>query len=246
MSTGAIIYATDGDIKYTELAKECARRIEYYLGIPSVIKSGSDAVKGTRRWADCDGLVQWRNGGRCNALADSPYDRTLLVDADYWVASDCLKSCLDSTESFLAHNNRMYINESQPRIETFGALKTEMWWATVCVFDRSEYTKDIFDAWHMIEQNYMHYADLFHFNRYFFRNDFALSLSLMLCNGGERPQASIPWPLLHVPDTCTAELDNNTWNISYMASEKPKYITVKDTDLHLMGKRNLERLCELH
>ena len=246
MNAGAVIYATDGDIKYSALAKECARRVEYYLGIPSVIKTGSDKVKSTRNWADCDDKVQWRNGGRCNALADSPYERTILLDADFWIASDCLKTCLDSSESFLAHNTRMYINEDAPRIETFGALKTEMWWATVCVFDRSEFTQDVFDAWHMIEQNYTHYAELFNFNRYFFRNDFALSLALLLCNGGDRLTAGIPWPLVHVPDTCNVDWQQPNWHIEYLVNQTPKRISVKDVDLHVMGKRNLEKLCELH
>lgn len=246
MNTGAVIYATDGDIAYTSIARECARRVEQYLGIPATIVEGSSIVKSTRNWADCDSPVEWRNSGRCNALMDTPYDRTVLLDADYWIASNCLKSCLDSNESFLAHNTRMYINEEKPRIETFGALKTEMWWATVCVFDRSKYVQDVFDAWKMIEQNYTHYADMFTFDRYFFRNDFALSLALLLCNGGERPTTSIPWPLLHVPDTCNINLQEQTWYIEYLANQTPKHIAVKDVDLHVMGKRNLEKLCELH
>ena len=245
MNTGAVIYATDGDIRYTQIAQECALRVEQYLGIPAIIVEGSKIVKSTRNWADCKGKVQWRNGGRCNALDDSPYERTILLDADYWIASDCLKSCLDSSESFLAHNTRMYINEDKPKIETFGVYKTEMWWATVCVFDRSEYTQDIFDAWRMIEENYTHYANLFNFNKYFFRNDFALSLALLLCNGGERQSACIPWPLLHVPDSCNLDLQKHTWNIEYPVNQIPKRITIKNTDLHIMGKRNLEKLCEI-
>ena len=250
MSTGALIYATDGDIEYTKIARECAARVEKYLGIPATIVQGDTSVKGIRQWVDCEKPVAWRNGGRHNAFADSPYDRTLLLDADYWISSDCLGSLLHSNNSFYAHNTRLYINEKQPMIQTFGNLQTPMWWATVCVFDRSEYTQDIFDAWQMIENNYQHYANLFQFKRKPFRNDYALSMALLLVNGGEYPYSAIPWPLINVPDSCNFQLDNDIWNIQYTANEnntqKLKRISIKDQDLHIMGKRNLEKLIELH
>ena len=248
MSVGALIYATDGDIKYTRIAQECVKRVEMYLGIPATIVKGNSTVTGKHSWADCDQPVEWRNSGRCNALDDSPYERTLLLDADYWIASDCLKSVLHSDGHFYAHNTRMYVNEQEPKTETFGTLKTPMWWATVCVFDRSEYTQDVFGCWRMIQNNYNHYANLFQFNRKPLRNDYALSLALLLVNGGEMPASCIPWPLVNVPDSCDIELDNK-WTLGYTVYEnnelKSKRITVKDQDLHIMGKRNLERLLEL-
>ena len=249
MNTGALIYATDGDIEYTRIAQECARRVEQYLDIPSTIVSGNSTVTGNRLWADCDAPVAWRNRGRCNALQDSPYKRTLLIDADYWIASDCLKSLLHSNGHFYAHNNRMYINEKLSKIETFGILKTPMWWATVCVFDRSEFSQDVFDTWQMIQDNYNHYANLFQFTRKPFRNDYALSMALLLANSGEYPDCAISWPLINVPDSCDIDLENNRWTLGYTVYEneqhKPKRITVQDQDLHIMGKRNLEKLLEL-
>lgn len=250
MSTGALIYATDGDIAYSRIAKECARRIEKYLDIPATIVQGDTVVKGKRGWADCESPVSWRNGGRCNALQDSLYDRTLLLDADYWISTDCLQHVIKAPNSFYAHNNRMYINEQTAKTETFGLLNTPMWWATVCVFDRSEYTQDVFAAWQMIEQNYNHYANLFQFSARPFRNDYSLSMALLLVNGGEYADCAIPYPLINVPDSCNIELIEDTWKLEYTVYEneqlKPKRITVKDQDLHIMGKRSLEKLLELH
>jgi hypothetical protein len=264
MSTGAIIFAFNGDLEYTRIAQECARRIKHYLNIPVTLISDSvrtysgfdnqllverASATGNRSWADCDVPIAWRNSGRSTAFELSPYDRTLLIDADYWIDSNNLSCLLESNASFLAHNNRMYVNETVPKTETFGMLKTPMWWATVCVFDRSEYSQDVFDAWHMIETNYDHYANLFQFNRKPFRNDYALSLALLLVNGGIMPTQSIPWPLINVPDSCDVDLTDH-WTLGYTVYEnqqlKPKRITVKDQDLHVMGKRNLEKLLELH
>jgi len=249
MTTGALVYATDGDIQYTRIAEECARRVEQYLNIPVTIVLGNSAITGKRSWADCDTAVEWRNSGRCNALEDSPYERTLLIDADYWIASDCCKHLLNATGSFYAYNIRMYINEPHAKTETFGTLKTPMWWATVCVFDRSQFTQDVFECWQMIEHNYDHYANLFHFNRHPFRNDFALSMALLVVNGGEYPDCAIPWPLVNVPDSCEIALDDKKWTMGYTVYEndqhKQKRITVQNQDLHIMGKRNLEKLLEL-
>ena len=248
MTRGALIYATDGDINYTKLAKYAASCVEQYLDIPATIVSGDQSVTGRRSWSDCETPVLWRNRGRCNALDDSPYDKTLLIDADYLVSSDCLKHIINLNGHFYAHNTRMYVNETRPKQEKFGNLHTPMWWATVCVFDRSEYTNDVFLAWKMIEENYEHYARLFHFKQQPFRNDYALSLALLLVNGGEYPKSAIPWPLINVPDSCGINFDNK-WEVRYTAYEnkqqKSKRITMHNQDLHVMGKRNLEKIIDL-
>ena len=144
----------------------------------------------------------------------------------------------------------MYTNEQSSKIETFGTLKTPMWWATVCVFNRSEFVQDVFSAWKMIQDNYNHYANLFQFTPKPFRNDYALSMALLLANGGEYPDCAIPWPLVNVPDSCSIDLENNRWTLGYTVYEndqhKQKRITVQSQDLHIMGKRNLEKLLDLH
>lgn len=248
MTVGALIYATDGDINYTKLAEHASLCVRKYLNIPTTIVNGDKTITGRRSWADCDTPVLWRNNGRCNALDDSPYDKTLLIDADYLVFGDCLSQILSLNGHFYAHNTRMYINEKVPKTERFGNLNTPMWWATVCVFDRSQYTRDVFDAWKMIEKNWQHYAQLFQFKQSPFRNDYALSLALLLVNGGEYPCTAIPWPLINVPDSCSITFEKH-WEIEYTAHEnkqqKLKQISVQDQDLHLMGKRNLEKIIDL-
>ena len=54
----------------------------------------------------------------------------------------------------------------------------------------------------MVEKNYHHYANIFGFDPRKFRNDFALSIALLLANGNTIPtQCDIPWPLFNVdPD----------------------------------------------
>lgn len=249
MTQGAIIFAFGNDINYLKIAQAAAKRAEHFLGIPVSIITDRDMSMprgSTRHWQDSGKTTAWFNGSRCKAYELSPYDVTLLIDADFWIATDNLKKVLDSDQPFLCH--RRYMNLPRPgHVETghMGTLKTDMWWATVIKFDRSQYSRDIFECWHMIEQHYHHYANLFGFSQKPFRNDFALSLALLMVNGHQQPiDIDIPWPLVNVLPEAQVKWTDDKWEISYQRlvekEIKPYKILVKDQDLHFMGKSYLE------
>ena len=212
MTTGALLFAFDSEIKYTKLAVECAKRIKQYLDIPvtlvtnikldtnifenQILVAKPDG-KNKRYWTDTGAVTSWYNFGRNSAIDLTPYDRTLLIDIDYIVNSDSLRSLLNCTQPFLCHQYVHNADLSKCQIITLGSKNTQMWWATVVVFDKSVFSQDVFDCWKMVEQNYKHYANLFGFDYNNFRNDFALSIALLIANGNTIPdQCDIPWPLL--------------------------------------------------
>ena len=101
MTVGALIFATNNDqIDYVSMANWSARNIERHLGIPTTIISG-DATSNNRRHFTDVGSVVWHNLNRMDAYALSPYDQTLVLDADYVVASNQLKYLLSCTQDFL-------------------------------------------------------------------------------------------------------------------------------------------------
>jgi len=248
--TGALLYAFDSDIKYTKIAVECAKRIHQYLDIPvslvtdetinetvfdQVLVVGKPATKNYRYWQDTDTTTEWYNSGRSGALDVSPYDKTLLVDIDYMINSSVLGNLLTSKQSFFAHKAVMPITK-KVKTEMLGQNKIDMWWATVVVFDRSQFTQDVFALWKMVEQNYQHYANVFQFDSRKFRNDFALSIALLVANGNKQPEhCNIPWPLINVDPAVSVNLKGDKWTID------KKFYTVNQ-DLHIMGKSYLERL----
>lgn len=263
MSTGALIFAIDGDIKYTELAKQAARRVKSWLDIPTtlitdqpitdsafeqVIVIDNLGQSSVRFWADSQKRSQWFNASRSQALDLTPYDRTLLIDADYWIGGSNLRNIINGSQPFICHRRAMNVQDEQSRVQKFSNSNVDMWWATVCVFDKSQISQDIFTAWKMIQDNYQHYAALFNFTSRPFRNDYALSLALLLTNGHEQPShVDLPWPLVNVTPECEIDLENDVWNIRYQrltdGELKPWRISVKDMDLHVMGKTNLEKIC---
>ena len=265
MTVGALLFAFDSEIKYTKLAVECAKRIKQYLDIPVTlvtnIKLDTDIFenqilvtkpdgKNKRYWTDTGEVTSWYNFGRNSAIDLTPYDRTLLIDIDYIVNSDSLLSLLNCTQPFLCHQYIHSANLPKCQIVTLGSKNTQMWWATVVVFDKSVFSQDVFDCWKMVEQNYKHYANLFGFDYNNFRNDFALSIALLLANGNNIPdQCDIPWPLLTAAADIPVTYKDNTWWIEYKVHERgkliPKKISLKNQDIHVIGKSYLEKIYAL-
>jgi len=265
MTKGALLFAFDSEINYTKLAVECAKRIKQYLGLPCTLitdrKLATDIFDqqiiipkpentNKRFWHDTEQTTAWYNFGRNKAIDVTPYDRTLLVDIDYMVNSDTLLSAIDCSQPFLCHQTIQNIAQPSSKIMTFGSKNTQMWWATVVIFDRSQFSVDVFDCWKMVEQNYQHYANLFGFDYGTFRNDFALSIALLIANGNVVPsQCAIPWPLFNADSDIPVSYKDNTWWIDYNMLERnklrPKKICVHTQDIHVIGKSYLEKIYAL-
>ena len=101
MTTGALIFAhNNGVIDYESMAQWSAKNIQRHLGIPTKIITQSCAESNSRWFGDFDQHVPWHNLSRVTAYEASPWDRTLVLDADYVVASDQLAVILESSQSF--------------------------------------------------------------------------------------------------------------------------------------------------
>ena len=260
MTTGAVIFAQgSGKINYIAIAERAARQIHQYLDLPVTlitdqpvnnpvfdqIVTASAQSGGQRHWPGTDFTADWFNIGRSRAFELSPYDTTLLLDADYWVYSDSLKLIVNSPQSFQCHSTYIGLPLKHDRTCYFGKAHVPMWWATVIKFDRNERSQYIFTAWQMIEKNYHHYASLFGFDPNPFRNDYALSLALLLMSGNQQPaDVSIPWPLLNIEPGNQIELDQTrltlTFNRVTTRELKSFKMTLNNMDIHVMDKKFLE------
>ena len=86
MTTGALIFAiNNGTIDYEAMAHWSAQNIQRHLGISTCIvtREDVDRAPASNRWfADFDTHMDWHNQSRADAYDLSPWDRTLLLDAD--------------------------------------------------------------------------------------------------------------------------------------------------------------------
>lgn len=268
MTTGALIFAFNNEhTDYVKMAAWSAANIHRHLAIPVAVVTDAPeqacryssidqviaapaASGGTRWFEDYAATVTWHNAGRVDAYHLSPWDRTLVLDADYVVCSATLKTLLTADTDFLCHKNAWDTKNGQPLdgLNTFGRYHIPMWWATVMMFRKSNTAQYIFDSMKMVRNNWQHYQDLYHIDRPTYRNDFALSIALGIVSGHTGHIDEIPWDLASVlPDTKITQLDEDYFALEYVDPDNiTRTVGISATDFHAMGKAHLEKIIASH
>jgi len=270
MTRGVLMFAFNNEVTdYVAMARWSAKNIRRHLGIPVAVVTddpmaqGFDQViylcpKGNNRRHFSDyaeiipgtvvenSTVSWHNESRANAYDLTPWDHTLLLDADYIVASDHLNLLFNVDKDFLAHRWATDILGSNNfnGLNYFGRFRMPQWWATVISFRKSDYARLIFETMEMIRDNWQHYRDLYNISAITYRNDHALSIALNTVNGHTDDYAGIPWPLSSLTPEhnleCTGE---DIYRIRYADNEnRSRCISVTNRDFHAMGKKHLEAI----
>lgn len=250
MTTGALIFARNNEkIDYVAMAEWSAQRIERHLGIPTHIVTDESSPATNSRHFDDVGTVTWHNLNRMDAYEASPWDRTLLLDADYVVASDQLRSVLEADQDFLAHRWAYDITAQNDfsGLNTFGRHAMPMWWATVIMFRRSRQAELIFEAMRMIRDNWTHYRNIYGTRTATYRNDHAMTIALNTVNGHTLDHPAIPWGLASLtPQHGLEQLSDDCFRVDYLTTDlRPRWITVTQ-DFHAMGKQHLGDIVASH
>jgi len=245
MTVGALIFAHNNDhTDYVSMAHWSAKNIERHLGIPVHIVTDQSQDNANTRWFDdYNDHVTWHNQSRITAFQATPWDRTLVLDADYVVASSQLQVILDSNHDFLCFRHAYDVTNTDDfqRLDTFGDVGMPMWWATVMCFNKTNTVEMIFDAMNMIRDNWFHYRRIYKINQTTYRNDHALSIALCLLNGHSLDIPAIPWSMASLtPQHQLQQLDKDHYRVDFVSAEqKPKWIDLQQQDFHAMGKRQL-------
>ena len=260
MTRGILIFAFNSEqIDYLALAAWTTDNIHRHLNMPvAVVTDITDiprhykfdqvihtaaAEPTSRGFQDITGSVKWYNGNRVDAYSLSPWDQTLVLDADYVVASNQLLSLFDSDQDFLSHRMAYDVTGSQPftDVNWFGIYSMPMWWATVMMFRRSTTAEMIFGCMQMARKNWKHYRDLYKISEATYRNDYALSIALGIVNGHTLNHPGIPWDLATLTSAHSLErIDQDCYKIIFKNTEgAQRWIQIKDQDFHAMGKTHL-------
>jgi hypothetical protein len=242
MTTGAVIFARNNEhIDYVSMAEWSAQNIARHLGIPTHIITDSAPSDNARHFTDV-GTVTWHNLNRMDAYRLSPWDRTLVLDADYVVATDQLRSVIECDEDFLAHRWAFDVTgcNNFTGLNWFGDVGMPMWWATVMVFNKSRQAELIFDTMAMIRNNWTHYRNIYKNSVATYRNDHALSIALGIVNGHTLNYTGIPWQLASLtPEHDLTQLDLDRYRVDFVNTEcQARWIELRQ-DFHAMGKRQL-------
>ena len=262
ITRGVLIFAFNNEqTDYLAMAEWSAKNIRKHLNIPVAVVTdcvdhernrafdrvitASPVSGGTRYFEDYQTTVSWHNAGRVDAYSLSPWDETLVLDADYVVASSELNKLWASKSDFMCYKNALDMSTGKliTGLNSFGQYNMPMWWATVMMFRRSNTAQYIFDCMSMIKENWQHYRDLYGISKATYRNDFALSIALGIVSGHTGVVDEIPGSLLSVMPDAMLTKDDLGYNINFTdTAGKQKYISFCNTDFHAMGKKHLENI----
>ena len=193
------------------------------------------------------------NLDRCDAYDISPYDETIMIDADYLILSNALNSCW-------GHNNELMMNwkyedimyeredDSLKRLHPTGIT---MYWATVVYFQKTEFTRQFFETVKHVRDNSRYYQDVYKWPGSLYRNDYSFSVAAHMLGGFEDkaiPQLPVPslYKTFDTDDVHSAPAKNEL--IFYL--EKPKSLgdfmlcRWRHLDIHVMNKWALNRISE--
>ena len=168
--------------------------------------------------------LPYYNTNRANSFELSPFDETVLIDADFLVLDNSLDCVWGSSEDLLANKSIIDLNHVENLggfDKRFNEMSIPLYWATVVYFQKTDRVKSLFELITFIKENYSYYQSLYNFRpNAYFRNDYALSIAIHMISGQLEMDSvkSLPIPYL-LMSTEYDDLINFKDNKSYFISE---------------------------
>jgi hypothetical protein len=187
--------------------------------------------------------------GRSEVYDLSPYDETLVIDADYFIMNNVLDQVWESNNDVMINcKYRDVSGRHKENIEYLDNFSIPMYWATVFYFKKSDFAENLFTLIRHIKYNYKYYYYLYNCSGNLFRNDFAFSMALHILNGSVAFDVpSLPFNYLNN----SFDLDDiyrvNSHNDIIMYCADAERITnhllsrFKNMDIHIMNKKAIAR-----
>jgi hypothetical protein len=208
VSKGVLIFAFDSErVKYSRMARLCVDLVHRFLDVPCTVVTNTeldwapDTVINTaapesqfRPDSGTNERVEWKNFNRYTVYDYSPYDETILLDADYLVMDTQLKTIWDQDFDYLIPNNNLVL-QHMDHVEYLGPKSFPTLWATVVPFRKTTATEVFFNMVGRVQRNYDYYSKLYHCNTGMFRNDHAFTIANSILNGYQRSHNFSHYPI---------------------------------------------------
>lgn len=232
-SKGVLLFANNTNVvDYQKIADLSSKLISKYLNLPTTIVESTNIKN--QRYID-NSWHQWKNGGRWQSYELSPYDKTLLLDVDYFVFSNNLNRLFEFSSDYIICNNSITPTGIQPNFMGVNSISHR--WATIFYFEKTEKTKSFFDIVRRVENNFVYYTKLFNTDDHSFRNDFAFTIADIIMNGYTLDHNTfLPWSMITIEDKILSIDIKNSFFI--VRTEKNAIIMPKN-DFHVIDKNYL-------
>lgn len=286
MSRGVLIHAHNNQqIDYALIALCNALMIRHYLEVPVCLVTDAGTIdwlhqchgtlaarafdrfilhtepsRSERRF--CDTLstthtLPWHNSTRVDSYDLSPYDETLLIDADYLILDKTLRHVWDSPHDLMMNRRVVPLNHGQTRERWVGDTGIELCWATCVYFRKTPLAAMFFDMVRHIREHYDYYSMAYGFPTMLYRNDFAFSIASHMMSGfASSDIATLPSDFLFTSFDCDELIDAPARGDLVFLMNDPRdrwrftVTRTKDISVHVMNKfsisRQADKLIELY
>lgn len=251
MSSGVLFIAFDSktdqgkEIKYTRLAEIAKNLVKKHLGLPcaivsdtvhnsfdeSVVVEPKTANKRHTKIGNTHENYSWYNNHRVNADQLTPWNRTLLLDVDYFLQTDNLLNVVNTDYEFSIVKD-VYDATGRNSFDRYKLMPNrtipQLWATAMCWDSRAAY---VFEYAREIENNYEYYSRIFGFSEKQYRNDMIFSIAAHMSNS-----CFMPSPMWMVSSDCSVESANDKGiRFSYNCNNKTQ-ITRINHDVHVLSK----------
>ena len=243
MSVGVLIYCFDSEkIKYHTVTNFCISQIKKYLNLPVTVVTNNETknhLKGTDSIVMIENKsgnkriykgqsVDWFNLERAKSYDYTPYDTTILMDADYFVYSDNLLQFVNTDYDFMLHNKvHDLTGRTNFEYEMFSMIP--LVWATVTIFKKNNKTQKLFQLIKHVQKNYNYFCNLYRIDFKNFRNDYAFAIAMHQLN----IKTYIP-SKMSMLTTDTSILDINDSSVKFRYADC--VATIEKQDVHILNK----------
>ena len=173
----------------------------------------------------------WHNLDRHRAYELSPYEKTILLDIDYFCYSDYLLTLTNTDQDFMVHD-KVHDVTGHDSYKFARNSMIPMVWATVIIFKKTPRTMAIFDMVKYVKERYSYFCDLYRIDFQNFRNDYAFAIALHQL-GGFKGYETIPNRLPTLPAAAKVTEVSAThvsWN------HQGRHGKIANNDLHVIDK----------
>jgi hypothetical protein len=194
--------------------------------------------------------LSFYNLDRCDAYDLSPFDETIVIDADYLILSDKLNDCWGHNEDIMMnwHYEDIMTDRTFDSLDRVSPLGITMYWATVVYFKKCDYAETFFNFVKHVKDNREYYVDLYKIPGSIYRNDYSFSIAAHMLSGlKDKGLPQLPFPLYKSFDTDDLHsAENHDSMILFLEKVRSPGDFVltkwKNVDLHIMNKWAINRI----
>ena len=127
----------------------------------------------------------FKNQNKHQIFNYSPFDKTLLIDIDYFICNNNLDCVFEMDAPLSMYDRALNLEFRLPHIDEqrLRISGIDMWWSTVIYFDKSDFCEMFFDLWAQVRDNKDFYKFRYGFPGHLYRTDYAVSIAIHILNG---------------------------------------------------------------